>query len=65
MSEEEPLRSGEEEGCRISLFDFSVENHLKAVDSISDLCGEAVTDVDENDIDRLSSSVTLLRCVKS
>lgn len=65
MNEEELPRSEEEEECRISLFDYSVENHLKAVDSISDLCGEANTDIDKTDIDRLTSSVTFLRCVKS
>ncbi|KAG7597602.1 WD40-repeat-containing domain superfamily [Arabidopsis suecica] len=60
MDEEGPSRSGEEE-CSISLFDYSVENHLKAVDSISDLCGEAIADIDENDINTFSSSVTFLR----
>ncbi|KAG2319698.1 hypothetical protein Bca52824_012911 [Brassica carinata] len=60
MNEEEPSGSGEE-GCSISKFDYSVENHLKAVDSISDLCGEAGTDTDKTDIKRLSSSVTFLR----
>lgn len=64
MDEEELPRSGEEE-CRISLFDYSVENHLKAVESITDLCGEGSTDIDETDINRLSSSVTFLRCVMS
>lgn len=63
MDEERPPRSGEEE-CSISLFDYSVENHLKAVDSISDLCGEANAAIDENDINTFSSSVTFLRCVK-
>ncbi|VVA91875.1 unnamed protein product [Arabis nemorensis] len=60
MDEEELPRSGEEE-CRISLFDYSVENHLKAVESISDLCGEANTDINETVMNRLSSSVTFLR----
>ncbi|XP_013599658.1 PREDICTED: uncharacterized protein LOC106307291 isoform X1 [Brassica oleracea var. oleracea] len=60
MSEEEPSRSGEE-GCSISVFDYSVENHLKAVDLITDLCGEGRTDIDKTDIKRLSSSVTFLR----
>lgn len=64
MSEEEPSRSGEE-GCSISVFDYSVENHLKAVDLITDLCGEGRTDIDKTDIKRLSSSVTFLRSVKS
>lgn len=61
MNEEEPSGSGEE-GCSISTFDYSVENHLKAVDSISDLCGgEAGTGIEETDINRLSSSVTFLK----
>lgn len=60
MNEEEPSGSGEE-GCSISTFDYSVENHLKAVDSISYLCGEAGTVIDKADINRLSSSVTFLR----
>ncbi|KAL1207797.1 hypothetical protein V5N11_013971 [Cardamine amara subsp. amara] len=60
MDEDELPTSGEEE-CRISLFDYSVENHLKAVESITGLCGEATTDLDQNDISRLSSSVTFLR----
>lgn len=64
MDEEELPTVGEEE-CKISLFDYSVENHLKAVNSINDLCGETTTDLDENDINRLSSSVTFLRCVNS
>lgn len=57
MNEEEPSGSGEK-GCIISLFDYSVENHLKAVDSI---CGEAGSDIGKTDINRLLSSVTFLR----
>jgi general transcription factor 3C polypeptide 2 len=49
------------EECNISLFDYSAESHLKAVESITDLCGEANADIDENDINILSSSVTFLR----
>ncbi|CAH8385525.1 unnamed protein product [Eruca vesicaria subsp. sativa] len=60
MNEEEPSRSGEGE-CSISLFDYSVENHLKAVDSICALCNESGIDIEKTDINRLSSSVTLLR----
>ncbi|XP_010459619.1 PREDICTED: uncharacterized protein LOC104740646 isoform X1 [Camelina sativa] len=60
MDEEEPPRCGEEE-FSVSLFDYSVENHLKAVDSITDLCGEDSADIDEIDINTLSSSVTFLR----
>ncbi|KAL9857010.1 putative transcription factor WD40-like family [Arabidopsis thaliana] len=51
----------DEEECNISLFDYSAESHLKAVESITDLCGEANADIDENDINILSSSVTFLR----
>ncbi|CAH8357341.1 unnamed protein product [Eruca vesicaria subsp. sativa] len=60
MNEEEPSGSGEE-GCSISTFDYSVENHLKAVDSISDLCGESGINIDKTDINRLSSSLTFFR----
>lgn len=63
MNEEEPSGS-REEGCSISLFDYSVENHLKAMESISDLCNEAGIDIEKTDLNRLSSSVTLLRSVK-
>ncbi|KAJ0247786.1 Transducin/WD40 repeat-like superfamily protein [Hirschfeldia incana] len=61
MDEEEPSGSGEEGCSSISTFDYSVENHLKAVDSITDLCGEASNVIDKADINRLSSSVTFLR----
>lgn len=61
MNEEEPSGSGEEGCSSISTFDDSVENHLKAVDSISDLSGESGTDIDKADINKLSSSVTFLR----
>ncbi|CAN8312580.1 unnamed protein product [Cochlearia groenlandica] len=65
MNEEDPSRSvGEEEGeCRISLFDYSVDNHIKAVESISDLCGgETNTDIDDDVyIERISSLVTFRR----
>ncbi|KAL0704602.1 hypothetical protein Bca4012_071027 [Brassica carinata] len=60
MNEEEPSGS-REEGCSISLFDYSVENHLKAMESISDLCNETGIDIEKTDLNRLSSSVTLLR----
>jgi hypothetical protein len=46
----------------ISLFDFSVENHFKAVDTICKLCGEPETpEFDPAEIDRLASSITFLR----
>ncbi|KAL0794990.1 hypothetical protein Bca101_066367 [Brassica carinata] len=59
MNEEEPSGSGGGE-CSISLFDYSVENHLKALDSICALCNEAGTDIEMTDVNSLSSSVTLL-----
>ncbi|KAK3043542.1 hypothetical protein RJ639_002121 [Escallonia herrerae] len=45
---------------KVSLFDESVENHFKAVDTISELCGEAEGELDQAEIARLSSSVTFL-----
>lgn len=45
-----------------SLFDYSAENHFKAVDTISKLCGEPENpDFDPAEIDRLASSITFLR----
>ncbi|KAK9290694.1 hypothetical protein L1049_008868 [Liquidambar formosana] len=47
----------------VSMFDYSVENHLRAMETISKLCGEA--DIGEtseqSEIDRLSSTITFLR----
>ncbi|KAF4381482.1 hypothetical protein G4B88_029837 [Cannabis sativa] len=55
-------------GCspkiRISKFDYSVENHLNAMDKISELCGEVVKEgsgLDEYETQRLSSSITFLK----
>ncbi|XP_027173234.1 uncharacterized protein LOC113772936 [Coffea eugenioides] len=49
-------------GITVSLFDDSVENHFKAVDNISKLCGETdMDDFDPAEIQRLSSSITFLR----
>ncbi|PON78969.1 Guanine nucleotide-binding protein, beta subunit [Parasponia andersonii] len=50
---------------RVSKFDYSVENHLNAMDRISELCGEAVEEggLDESEIRRFSSSLTFLRQV--
>ena len=52
---------------RVSKFDYSVENHLNAMDRISELCGEATEDnaFDQSEIQRFSSSVTFLRQVTS
>ncbi|XP_010558993.1 PREDICTED: LOW QUALITY PROTEIN: uncharacterized protein LOC104827512 [Tarenaya hassleriana] len=60
MDDEEPSRSGQE-GSSVSLFDYSYENHLKEINWIADLCDETGTDFDENEINRLSSSITFLR----
>ncbi|KAM7254662.1 hypothetical protein ACFE04_019903 [Oxalis oulophora] len=48
---------------KVSLFDSSVENHFQAINQISKLCDEQHTNVDlENaDVQRLSSSITFLR----
>ncbi|CAK9159581.1 unnamed protein product [Ilex paraguariensis] len=53
----------ESQGITVSLFDYSVENHFRAVDLISMLCGESEFDsFDEGEeIERLSSSITFLR----
>uniref|UniRef100_A0A5B7BSE2 Putative DNA binding protein isoform 1 n=1 Tax=Davidia involucrata TaxID=16924 RepID=A0A5B7BSE2_DAVIN len=49
-------------GISVSLFDYSVENHFRAVDTICKLCGEAeCDDFDKNEIERLSSSIIFLR----
>lgn len=46
----------------VSEFDYSVENHFKAVDTIAKLCGYAETlDDNQAEIKRLSNSITFLR----
>ncbi|KAL0338607.1 UNVERIFIED_CONTAM: hypothetical protein Sangu_1382800 [Sesamum angustifolium] len=46
----------------VSEFDYSVENHFKAVDTIAKLCGYPETlDVNQPEVKRLSSSITFLR----
>ncbi|XVE78102.1 hypothetical protein DITRI_Ditri13aG0117000 [Diplodiscus trichospermus] len=58
--EEEHLNGGA--GVRVSTFDFSIENHFRAMDTISKLCEEPkIEGLDETDIQRFSSSVTFLR----
>lgn len=53
-------------GAKVSMFDESVENHFRAMDKISELCGEAEEGaLDENEIQRLSSSITFLRYTNS
>ncbi|KAF2289739.1 hypothetical protein GH714_038415 [Hevea brasiliensis] len=59
--EEEKLLGGNGAGIKVSLFDYSVENHFKAIDTISELCGEVETDsLQEAEIQRISSSITFL-----
>ncbi|CAN1231621.1 hypothetical protein LINPERPRIM_LOCUS3460 [Linum perenne] len=50
-------------GVEVSAFDHSVENHLKAIDMICQVCGESDADapLDEAEIQRLSSSITFLK----
>ncbi|XP_059462909.1 uncharacterized protein LOC132191818 isoform X2 [Corylus avellana] len=46
----------------VSAFDYSVENHFRAVDTFSQLCGEADDGgLEESEVQRLASSVTFLR----
>lgn len=46
----------------VSEFDYSVENHFKALDTIAGLCGHPETlDADHPEIRRLSNSITFLR----
>ena len=46
----------------VSEFDYSVENHFNAVDTISRLCGYAETlDVSEAETTRISNSINFLR----
>ena len=49
----------------VSMFDCSVENHFKAMDKISRLCGEEpeANDVQDSEIERLSSTFLFLRSV--
>ncbi|KAM1767400.1 hypothetical protein ACFX12_045493 [Malus domestica] len=66
--EAEPVRIGEEGSrngstVRVSMFDDSVENHFRVMDTIAKLCGEAEEDrgVEDGEIQPLSSSITFLR----
>ncbi|PIN03478.1 hypothetical protein CDL12_23999 [Handroanthus impetiginosus] len=46
----------------VSEFDYSIENHFKAVDTITKLCGHPTTlDANHVEIKRLSNSITFLR----
>ncbi|XVF32182.1 hypothetical protein REPUB_Repub17cG0059900 [Reevesia pubescens] len=58
--EEEPMNGGP--GVRVSIFDYSIENHFRAMDTISKLCEESkIEGLDETDIQRFFSSITFLR----
>lgn len=53
--------SSDDLGFRVSMFDYSPENHFTAMDTIYKLCGEADNGgFDEGEIERLSSTVTFL-----
>lgn len=46
----------------VSEFDYSVENHFKAVDTMAKLCGYSETlDANQAEIKRFSNSITFLR----
>ena len=53
------------EGVSVSKFDYSVENHFKAMDKITliDDGDESLVEFDQTEIHRMSSSVTFLRFV--
>nr|GEZ49719.1 hypothetical protein [Tanacetum cinerariifolium] len=53
--------SYDNEGVPVSKFDYSVENHFKAMDKIGLIDDESLIEYDETEIQRLSSSVTFLR----
>ncbi|GMJ01191.1 hypothetical protein like AT1G19485 [Hibiscus trionum] len=58
--EEKPMNDGP--GAKVSVFDYSIENHFRAMDTISKLCEEPKNiSLDETDIQRFSSSITFLR----
>lgn len=66
--EPEPVQNDEEssrDGPRVSvsMFDDSVENHFRVMDTIAKLCGEAEEDhrIEDSEIQSLSSSITFLR----
>ncbi|GAB4856429.1 hypothetical protein Ancab_014347 [Ancistrocladus abbreviatus] len=62
QSSEVQTENSEAPGCTVSLFDCSVENHFRAMDMISKLCGDTVNATfEEGEIDRISSTITFLR----
>lgn len=59
---EEESSGGNDTGVRVSIFDYSVDKHFNALDTISKLCEEPESEgLDESDVQRLSSTVTFLR----
>lgn len=49
-------------GIIVSLFDYSIDNHFGAIDTICKVSGEPKSDeMEKSEVDRLSSSVTFLR----
>ncbi|KAL6998075.1 hypothetical protein U1Q18_008202, partial [Sarracenia purpurea var. burkii] len=49
-------------GISVSMFNYSVENHFRALDTICKLCKEAeCDDLDKNEAERLSSSIAFVR----
>lgn len=56
------LEEHDDSGVPVSTFNYSVDDHFRAVDTISRLCGEAEADAfRDGDIKRLSSTITFLR----
>ncbi|KVI07947.1 uncharacterized protein LOC112515196 isoform X2 [Cynara cardunculus var. scolymus] len=47
-------------GISVANFDYSVENHLKAMDKILEFSGESKFEYDQSEIQRMTSSVTFL-----
>ncbi|KAK6944015.1 hypothetical protein RJ641_025117 [Dillenia turbinata] len=46
----------------VSMLDYSIENHFKAMDLISQLCGETMDGpIEKDDFERLASKITFLR----
>ncbi|KAE8726507.1 DNA binding protein, putative isoform 2 [Hibiscus syriacus] len=57
---EEPQNDGP--GAKVSVFDDSIENHFRAMYTVSKICEEPKNDdLDETDMQRFSSSITFLR----
>ena len=49
-------------GIEVSMFDYSAENHFRAMDTIYELSGEAdIGSFDDEEIERLSSTIAFWR----